>query len=58
MQNNYKVINPGGHVGQSTSREIGYARSHGKTADSLCPLNSPSESKNVRITPPYITELK
>ena len=38
------VINPGGYIGQSTAREIAYARSHGKTVKSLCPLELPSSS--------------
>ena len=52
------VINPGGYVGQSTSREIAYARSRGKTVKSLCPLELPSDVKTRRVTPDFITELK
>lgn len=32
------VVNPGGYVGESTAREIGYALSCGKPVRSLCPL--------------------
>ena len=32
------VINPGGHIGQSTSREIAYALRCGKVVKSLCPI--------------------
>ena len=32
------IVNPGGYIGKSTSREIAYARSHGKPVCSLCPL--------------------
>ena len=32
------IVNPGGYIGKSTSREIAYARSHGKPVRSLCPL--------------------
>ena len=49
------VINPGGYIGQSTAREIAYARSHGKTVNSLCPLERPSEVKTKRVTPAFIT---
>lgn len=52
------VINPGGYVGQSTSREIAYARSRGKTVKSLCPLEPPCEPRARRVTPDFITELK
>ena len=52
------VINPGGYVGQSTSREIAYARSRGKTVKSLCPLEPPCEPRARRMTPDFITELK
>ena len=52
------VINPGGYVGQSTSREIAYARSRGKTVKSLCPLGPPCEPRARRVTPDFITELK
>ena len=52
------VINPGGYVGQSTAREIAYARSQGKTVKSLCPLESASEPKVKRVTPAFITELR
>ena len=52
------VINPGGYVGQSTSREIAYARSRGKTVKSLCPLEPPCEPRVRRVTPDFITELK
>ena len=52
------VINPGGYIGQSTAREIAYARSHGKTVKSLCPLELPSEVKAKRVTPAFITELR
>ena len=52
------VINPGGYVGQSTSREIAYARSWGKTVKSLCPLELPCEPRARRVTPDFITELK
>ena len=52
------VINPGGYVGQSTSREIAYARSRGKTVKSLCPLELPCEPRARRVTPDFITELK
>ena len=52
------VINPGGYVGQSTSREIAYARSRGKTVKSLCPLEPPCEPRTRRVTPDFITELK
>ena len=52
------VINPGGYIGQSTAREIAYARSHGKTVKSLCPLESASESMVKRVTPAFITELR
>ena len=51
------VINPGGYVGQSTSREIAYARSRGKTVKSLCPLEPPCEPRAKRVTPDFITEL-
>ena len=33
------VVNPGGYVGKSTSREIAYALSQGKNVSSLCPLD-------------------
>ena len=33
------VVNPGGYVGSSTSREIAYALSQGKKVGSLCPLD-------------------
>ena len=52
------VINLGGYVGQSTSREIAYARSRGKTVKSLCPLEPPCEPRARRVTPDFITELK
>lgn len=52
------VINPGGYIGQSTAREIAYARSHGKTVKSLCPLELPSKVKTKRVTPAFITELR
>ena len=52
------VINPGGYVGQSTSREIAYARRRGKTVKSLCPLEPPCEPRARRMTPDFITELK
>ena len=52
------VINPGGYVGQSTSREIAYARNRGKTVKSLCPLEPPCEPRARRVTPDFITELK
>lgn len=52
------VINPGGYVGQSTSREIAYAQSRGKTVKSLCPLEPPYEPRARRVTPDFITELK
>ena len=52
------VINPGGYVGQSTSREIAYAQSRGKTVKSLCPLEPPCEPRARRVTPDFITELK
>lgn len=52
------VINPGGYIGQSTSREIAYARSRGKTVKSLCPLEPPCEPRARRVTPDFITELK
>ena len=32
------IVNPGGYIGESTAREIAYARSHGKPMRSLCPL--------------------
>ena len=52
------VINPGGYVGQSTSREIAYARNRGKTVKSLCPLEPPCEPRARRVTPDFITELR
>ena len=52
------VINPGGYIGQSTSREIAYARSRGKTVKSICPLEPPCEPRARRVTPDFITELK
>ena len=52
------VINPGGYIGQSTSREIAYARSRGKTVKSLCPLGPPCEPRARRVTPDFITKLK
>ncbi len=33
------VVNPGGYVGESTSREIAYALSQGKKVRSLCPID-------------------
>ena len=33
------VVNSGGYVGSSTSREIAYALSQGKKVGSLCPLD-------------------
>lgn len=30
------VVNPGGYIGESTSREIAYAKSHGKPVCYLC----------------------
>lgn len=32
------IVNHGGYIGESTAREIAYARSHGKPVRSLCPL--------------------
>ena len=52
------VVNPSGYVGESTSREIAYARSHGKTVKSLYPLELPSEVQTKRVTPAFITELR
>ena len=52
------VINPGGYIGQSTAREIAYARSHGTTVKSLCPLELPSKVKTKRVTTAFITELR
>ena len=52
------VINPGGYIGQSTAREIAYARSHGNTVKSLCPLELPSKVKTTRVTPAFVTELR
>ena len=52
------VINPGGYIGQSTSREIAYARNRGKTVKSLCPLEPPCEPRARRGAPDCITELK
>ncbi len=39
MADDIYVVNPGGYVGKSTSREIAYALSQGKKVGSLCPLN-------------------
>jgi len=58
------IVNPGGYIGISTSREIAYARSHGKPVRSLCPLpQEPSAGKDTanfakRVTPAMITTLK
>lgn len=38
MADEIYVINPGGYVGQSTAREIAYARCCGKPVRSICPL--------------------
>lgn len=38
MADEIYVVNPGGYVGESTAREIGYALSCGKSVRSLCPL--------------------
>jgi DNA helicase IV len=39
MADEIYVVNPGGYVGKSTSREIAYALSQGKNVSSLCPLD-------------------
>lgn len=39
MADEIYVVNPGGYVGRSTSREIAYALSQGKKVSSLCPLD-------------------
>ena len=39
MSDEIFVVNPGGYVGKSTSREIAYALSQGKKVGSLCPLD-------------------
>ncbi len=39
MADEIYVVNPGGYVGSSTSREIAYALSQGKRVSSLCPLD-------------------
>ncbi len=57
------IVNPGGYIGKSTSREVVYARSHGKQVRSLCPLPDDA-SEGVcgcqirRVTPAMITALK
>lgn len=57
------VVNPGGYIGKSTAREIAYARSHGKTVRSLCPLSQEAyvgdgaTDRPKRITPAMITSL-
>lgn len=57
------VVNPGGYIGKSTTREIAYARSHGKTVRSLCPLSQEAYVGDgatacpKRITPAMITSL-
>lgn len=38
------VLNVGGYVGESTRREIAYARSHGKPVRWLDPANAPQEA--------------
>lgn len=58
------VVNPSGYVGESTSREIAYARSQGKPVRSLCPLPHDGSSGEGRVnrerraTPAMITSLK
>ena len=39
MADEIYVVNPGGYVGKSTSREIAYALSQGKKVSSFCPLD-------------------
>ena len=39
MADEVMVINPGGYIGQSTSREIEYAKSVGKPVNYLCAEN-------------------
>ena len=43
------VVNPSGYVGESTSREIAYARSQGKPVRSLCPLPHDGSSGEGRV---------
>jgi len=58
------IVNPGGYIGISTSREIAYARSHGKPVQSLCPLpqehSAGKDTANFakRVTPAMINALK
>lgn len=58
------IVNSGGYIGKSTSREIAYARSHGKPVRSLCPLpqdtTAGKDAANFpkRVTPAMITSLK
>ena len=58
------VVNPSGYVGESTSREIAYARNQGKPVRSLCPLPHDGSSGEGRVnrerraTPAMITSLK
>lgn len=44
------VVNPGGYVGDSTAREIGYALSCGKPVRSLCPLPLEKYAANVHTS--------
>lgn len=44
------VVNPGGYVGESTAREIGYALSCGKPVCSLCPLPLEKYAANVHTS--------
>lgn len=37
------VINPGGYIGESTRREIDYARQTGKKVNYLCPPDSSAQ---------------
>lgn len=43
------VVNPSGYVGESTSREIAYARNQGKPVRSLCPLPHDGSSGEGRV---------
>ena len=44
------VINPGGYIGQSTSREIAYAKSHGKKISSIEPIPEDAYAKSEAVT--------
>ncbi|WP_327640022.1 hypothetical protein OHB24_17100 [Kribbella sp. NBC_00482] len=44
------VVNPGGYIGESTRREIAYARQTGKPVSSLAPLPT-DDSRDAEVLP-------